>query len=73
VDQTCGLLVSLGLSPVLVLVGIARGPALSSGKKVHSVSGPLLASPRLYYKDSANAVLVSMHERSHPRCECLPD
>ena len=54
VDQTCGLLVSLGLSPVLVLVGIARGPELSSGKKVpaasaavHSVPGPLLAPPPL--------------------------
>jgi hypothetical protein len=90
VDQTCGLLVSLGLSPVLVLVGIARGPELSSGKKVpaasaavHSVSGPLLTPPpppplyykvsMLYYKNSANVVVFSMHALSHPRCECLPE
>lgn len=32
VDQTCGLMQALNLSPVLVLVGIARGPALSSGR-----------------------------------------
>jgi hypothetical protein len=32
VDQACGLLQALSLSPVLVLVGVARGPALSSGE-----------------------------------------
>lgn len=32
VDQTHGLMQALSLSPVLVLVGVSRGPALSSGE-----------------------------------------
>jgi hypothetical protein len=31
VDQTCGLMQALGLNPVMVLVGVSRNPALSSG------------------------------------------
>ena len=36
VDQSCGLMQSLGLSPVMVLVGVARNPALSSGEIGHA-------------------------------------
>jgi broad specificity polyphosphatase/5'/3'-nucleotidase SurE len=32
VDQKAGLLAALGLSPVLVVVGVHRGPALGSGR-----------------------------------------
>lgn len=38
VDQACGLLQALSLSPVLVLVGVSRGPALSSGECTLSCS-----------------------------------
>jgi broad specificity polyphosphatase/5'/3'-nucleotidase SurE len=34
VDQTCGLAKSLSLAPVMVLVGVARAPALSSGERI---------------------------------------